>query len=444
MVRVVIIGGTAAGMSAAVKAKKLAKESDVVVYEKSTVVSFGACGLPYFIAGYFNEPKQMIARTKEEFFTQGVKVKDLHEVLAIDSEHKQVVVKNLKTNEVFTDSYDKLVIATGATAVLPPVGKTDFNNLFTLKSMADGQNLKAYLTKNVINRVTIVGAGFIGVELVEAMLHLGKEVQLIQLADHVMTDAFDPEISEVLEDKLRTAGVQLHLGEAVKEFSGFETVSEVITDKGSYPTDLVVVAIGVRPATKCVGEEFKKLGNGAIIVDETGRTNVVDVFAAGDCASVKQLTTQDDVYLPLATGANKLGRIVGENIAGVNSCYPGSLGTSGVKFEELEVARTGITAQMAEKLGLNYKTVVIDDKNQTSYYPGQKEIRVKLVYDADTLQLIGGQVVGENGAALRINVLAQAIATKQTTKDLGMLDLLYAPPFARTWDVLNVAGNVAK
>lgn len=442
--KIIIIGGTAAGMSAAVKAKKLAADAEITVYEKTDIVSLGACGLPYYVADYFQDTDRLIARSKEAFDKQGIKVEIRRKVTAADTEKKTVAVTNLETGETFTDHYDQLMIATGASPILPPVNRTDFKNLFTMKTMADGMNLKNYLKENEVAQVTIVGGGFIGVELAEAMLHQGKKVQLIQLDPHIMTDSFDSDISVLLEEKMLEKGVDLKLSEAVEAFSGEEKITEVITNKGSYKTDLVVAAIGVRPNTQFLGDHFRKLGNGALIVDETGRTNVSDVFAAGDCATVKHIVTGDDVYIPLATGANKLGRIAGENMAGLDTAYPGSLGTAGVKFTELEAARTGLTEEMAKKLGISYKTVVINDKNQTDYYPDQKDIRVKLVYDPESRVILGGQVTGENGAALRVDVLAQAIAAKQTTKDLGMLDLLYAPPFARTWDVLNVAGNVAK
>lgn len=442
--KIVIIGGTAAGMSAAVKAKKTDPKAEVVVYEKGELVSFGACGLPYFVAGYFDDATRMIARKKAAFEEQGITVKLYHEALAVDTIQKQVSIRDLQTAKELAVSYDKLLIATGADPQLPPVEKTAYPNLFTLKTLADGKRLKRYLAEQPVTRVTLIGGGFIGVELAEAFLKLQKQVTLIQLDERVLEAAFDPEITEVVSDQLQKAGVALRLSEAVQSFAGEKTIDEVITDKGRYQTDLVVSAIGVKPATAFLGSEFQKLKNGALIVDHQGKTSVADVYAAGDCATVPDLVTDRPLYVPLATGANKLGRTAGAVMAGKTAQYPGSLQTAGLKFLQLEAARTGLTQAQAQKAGIAYKTSVIDDKNQTSYYPGQKEIRVKLVYDPETLRIIGGQIVGENGAALRIDVLAQAIAAKQTTKDLGLLDLLYAPPFARTWDVLNIAGNVAR
>ncbi len=442
--KTIIIGGTAAGTSAAVKVQKMAEAPEVVIYEKGELVSFGACGLPYFVGDFFTDQNKMIARSKEAFEKQGITIQLHHEVTAVDTVAKKVTVKNLETGEEFSDSYDKLMVASGSRVIMPPVDRVDFDNLFTLKTMADGIKVKAALEDPAVKNVTVVGGGFIGIEFTEALLHQGKSVRIIQLDDRLMKDSFDEEFTELLENKMAKAAVDVRVGEAVTGFEGKTHIEAVVTNKGRYETDLVLVAIGVRPANDFLGAEFAKLKNGALIVDEQGRTNVSDVWAAGDNATVKHQVTGEDKYFPLATGANKLGRIAGESIAGGEVNYPGTLGTSGVKFTDLELARTGLTEADAKNLELNYKAIVIDDKNQTDYYPGQKDIRVKLVYEKETRRLLGGQIGGEKGAALRIDVLAAAIAAKMTTADLGMLDLMYAPPFARTWDVLNIAGNVAK
>lgn len=441
--KTIIIGGTAAGTSAAVKIQKLAENPEVVIYEKGDMVSFGACGLPYYIGDYFQDANQMIAREKAAFEKQGIAVKLHHEVVAVDTNSKTVRVKPA-TGEEFVDSYDKLMVATGSAVILPPVSRVDFDNLFTVKTMEDGKRLKERLLDKEIQKVTVVGGGYIGVEIVEALLHLDKEVQLIQLEDNLLQDSFDSEINELMAAKMRAAKVDLHLSETVKDFEGEQAIQWVVTDKGRYKTDLVVVAIGVRPATGFLGKEFATLKNGALIVDNQGRTNVPDVWSAGDCATVDFLNTGEKRYIPLATGANKLGRVAGESMAGLDTIYPGSLGTAGVKFQELEMARTGLTEREAKELNLNYKAIVINDKNQTDYYPGQKDIRIKLIYEADTRKILGGQIAGENGAGLRIDTLAAAITGGLTTETLGLLDLMYAPPFARTWDALNIAGNVAK
>lgn len=443
--KIIIIGGIAAGMSAAAKAKRIQRDAEIVVYEKSAHVSFGACGLPYFVGDFFADPNQMIARSAEEFRATGIDVRTSHEVSHVDTKKKTIRVTNLKSREIFEDTYDKLMVATGASVMIPPIENLQLKNVFTLKSMEDGIALKEAVMKDEIKNVVIIGAGYIGVEVVEAMKRLGKEVRIIQLADRILLDSFDKELTDYMEKELQEHGVKLHLSEAVERLEGESEVQEVVTSKGRYEADLVVLTTGVKPNTKFLRDTgIETLSNGAIIIDDKGQTNVPDIYAAGDCATVNHFVTEKPAYIPLATTANKIGRIVGENLAGMDSRFQGALGTAGLKVMDLEAGRTGITEREAMEIDLDYKTVFISDKNQTSYYPGQEDIFVKLVYDAKTKVILGGQIVGKRGAVLRVDVIATAIFKKMTTEELGMLDLCYAPPFARTWDVLNVAGNVAK
>lgn len=443
--RVVIVGAVAAGMSAAAKLKRMKPEYEVVVYEKTDVVSFGACGLPYFVGGFFDDANNMIARSPEKFRETGIDLNIFKEVVAVDTDAKKLTVKDIKTGETFEDSYDKLMIATGASSIIPPIKNVKLENVSTLKTMEDGIKVKELLSKKEINKVVIIGAGFIGLEAVEAAKKLGKEVTVIQSTDRVLNQVFDKEITDVLEDEMKAHGVNLRLEELAAEFVGKTKVEKVITNKGEIEADLVIIATGVRPNTSFLKDtNIEMLGNGAIIVDEYGRTSVEDIYSAGDCATIKNIVTNEDMYVPLATGANKLGRIVGENLAGSNNAFQGSLGSSCIKVMNMEAAATGLTEGKAKSLGLNYKAKFISDFNQTNYYPGRDKIYVKLVYDAETKVILGGQVAGFKDSVQRANVIASAIFSKMTTNQLGMLDLCYAPPFARTWDVLNVAGNVSK
>ena len=238
---------------------------------------------------------------------------------------------------------------------------------------------------------------------------------------------------------------KLHLGETVEKYIGDSKIEKIITNKCEIDCDLVVIAIGVKPNTSFLkNTDIKMLPNGAIIVDECGRTSVENIYSAGDCATIKNIVTNEDMYAPLATGANKLGRIVGENLGDINSTFPGSLASSCIKVLDMEAAGTGITEEKAKSLNLDYKTKFITNYNQTHYYPGREKLFVKLIYDAKTKVILGGQIAGYKDAVQRANVIATAITAKMTTDQLGMLDLCYAPPFATTWDVLNVIGNVSK
>ena len=443
--KVIIIGGIAAGMSAAAKFKRLSPNDDVVVYEKGDIVSFGACGLPYYVGGFFDDSNEMIARTPEAFREAGVEIHTKHEVTNVDFSNKKVTVKNLNTNEVLEESYDKLMIASGARAIIPPIKNIDLENVVTLKSMDDGNKLRELMSKEENKKIAIIGAGFIGLEAAEAAKHRGKEVTVIQLQDRVLQEVFDKDITDLLEEELRENGVNLLLSETVTELIGDGKVSKVKTNKREIEADIVILATGVKPNTDFLNcDEIKMIRNGAIVVDKYGRTSVEDVYAAGDCATINSLITDREIYVPLATGANKLGRIVGENLAGQNNSFQGSMASSCIKVMDTEAARTGLSEKEVLNLGFNYKTKFITDMNQTSYYPGRERIYVKLIYDAHTRVILGGQVAGYKDAVQRCNVLAACIYAKMTTEQLGMLDLCYAPPFSRTWDVLNVAGNVSK
>lgn len=443
--KVIIIGGVAAGMSTAAKFKRLSPLDDVVVYEKGDIVSFGACGLPYYVGGFFNDEKEMIARTPEKFREDGININTRHEVIDVDFENKSVLVKNLDTKEIFCDKYDKLMIATGARAIIPPIKGTDLDNVVTLKSMDDGKKLKELMIKEDNKKIAIIGAGFIGLEAVEAAKHKGKDVTVIQLQDRVLQEVFDKEITDLMEEELRNNDVNLLLEETVVELIGEGKVRKVKTNKREIDADVVIIATGVKPNTDFLNsDKIKMIRNGAVVVDTFGRTSVEDVYSAGDCATIKNRISNNDTYVPLATGANKLGRIVGENLAGLKSEFQGSMASSCIKIMNMEAARTGLSEREAESLGIKYSAKFITDMNQTSYYPGREKIYVKVVYDAESKVILGGQVAGYKDAVQRCNVLATCIFAKLTTEQLGMLDLCYAPPFSRTWDVLNVAGNVCK
>lgn len=446
--KIIIVGGVAAGMSAAAKAGRLNKEAEIVVYEKTEIVSWGACGLPYYVGDFYQDPNNMIARPVHKFIEAGMNIKIKHEVIGVDTEKKEITVKNLTTGEVFTDNYDKLMISTGAHAIMPPIKNITAEGVHTLKDYTDGITLKQEMMKEENQEIIIVGAGYIGIEVVEAAKHLGKKnIRLIQLGDRVLMESFDKEITDVMEAEIRShEGIHLHLEETVLEI--VEENGKVVgvkTNKGEYKADLVVVATGVRPNTAFLKDTgIDMLPNGALVIDKHGKTSIDSIYSAGDCATVYHLVRKENVFIPLATTANKIGRVVGENLAGAETEFKGTLGSAAVKVMDLEAGRTGVTEKEAANMGINYKTVFVKDKNQTNYYPGQEDIYIKLIYNADTRVLLGAQIAGKKGAVLRVNALAAAIYSELTVEEIGMMDFCYAPPFARTWDVMNVAGNVAK
>ncbi|KAB8139420.1 CoA-disulfide reductase [Gracilibacillus oryzae] len=442
--KLIVIGGVAAGMSAASKLKRVNPEAEIIVYEKGDYVSYGACGLPYYVSGENNDHTKMIARTKEEFQERGIEVKTCHEVVKVAPERKQVMVRNSNSGQLFIDQYDKLMIATGTVPIVPPFDGLELDNIHVLKTMEDGIILKEKIINQNIRNVVIVGGGYIGIELAEAMHTLGKNVRIIEQADRILTP-FDHELTEIATTHLKEKQVDLHLNESVKGFSGNGSVQKVITDKSDYEADLVIMSIGVKPATKFLqGTDIKLADNGAIVIDREMRTTVEDIYAAGDCAEVYHYVKQENTYLPLGTNANKCGRIAGENIAGSHHKYIGTLGSAAVKIIDLELARTGLSEQEAKDLAIDYTTEFVKAANHPGYYPGQKPLWIKIVCEKRTKRILGAQAIGESGAVMRIDMFAIAIQNNMPADELGMTDLCYAPPFAGVWDAVHIASTAVK
>lgn len=442
--RVIIIGGVAAGMSAASKIARMDKTAEVVVYEKGGFLSYGACGLPYYVGNFNDDYRRMIARTQEKFNEAGIKSFLHHEVVKVDVEKKQVFIRNLSDNTMFIDKYDKLMIATGAAAIVPPFPGIDMMGVHVLKSLEDGIFLKEYAARPDIQKVTIVGGGYIGIECVEAFLNLGKEVRLIEAADRILTP-FDEEMSVMALDEILKHGVKVYLNEKVKGFLGAGKVSKIETDKGVYDTDLVIVAIGVRPSTAFLKDTGIRMAkNGAILVDRELRTSIEDIYAAGDCILVYNEAMEEDSYLALGTVANKCGRIAGANIAGEHQKFIGALGSAAIKVCNIEMGRTGLGEADAKRLKKKYKTVVVQANDHPAYYPNPTPITIKIIYEVGTLKILGAQACGQKGAVMRVDAFAVAIHAGMTTDELGMTDLIYAPPFAGVWDAIQIACNIAK
>lgn len=442
--KVIVIGGVAAGMSAASKIKRIDKNAEVVVYEKGNFLSYGACGLPYYVGGFNDDYTRMIARTREQFETMGIKTNLLHEVLKVVPEEKKVLVRNHETGDIFIDTYDKLMISTGANAVKPPIKGVDLKGVYQLKTLEDGLRLKEIAKDEAIKKVVVVGAGYIGIETVDAFLELGKQVTCIEFTNRILMP-FDEEISTLATEEIVKHGTNLHLGERVMEIKGTNNVEAVVTDKGIYEADLVVLAIGVRPATAFLNDTGMHMApNGAIVVDREMRTSIPDIYAAGDCALVYNKALEENSFLALGTVANKCGRIAGENIMGAHTKFIGALGSAAIKVCDIEMGRTGLSENDAKRLGIDYKTVVVAAYDHPAYYPGQTPITIKLIYEVGTKRLLGAQTAGMKGAVLRVDVFAVAIHNGMTTNELGMTDLVYAPPFAGVWDAIHIACNAAK
>ncbi|MEZ0346639.1 MAG: FAD-dependent oxidoreductase [Infirmifilum sp.] len=435
---VAVIGGGPAGMTAASRIKRIHPDWKVAVFERSKYVSYAPCGIPYLLGGFANNLEELVHYPLRVFTEErGIQVYTQTEVIEVGEGYLRARSREASER---TFSWDKLLIATGARPRVPPVPGVDLKGVLTIRTLESAEEgLKAI---SGAENVAIVGGGYIGIELAENLVRIGKKVYLFEMLPHVMP-TLDPEIAQLVEAELIRHGVKLHLNEALREIGGREKVEKIITDKGEYPVDVVFLATGVVPETT-LGDMIgvKKGATEAISVDHSMRTNVENVFAAGDAAESINLVTGKPDWFPLAPVANKMGYVAGATISGLNASFPGAVGTAITKAFSLEIARTGLTEEKARREGFNPLSVTISSNSRASYYPGAATITVKLIADKDSGRLLGAQVVGGDGVLARINTLAVLIEKHATVTDAFFSDLAYAPPFAPVWDPVIVAARV--
>jgi CoA-dependent NAD(P)H sulfur oxidoreductase len=441
--RLVVIGAVAAGTSAAAKAKREDPEMDVVLLERDKHISYGACGLPYFVSGVISDASNLIARTPEQFRRMGIDVRIAHEVLSIDTANRTVQVADKDGARDDVLHYDHLVMATGATSFRPPVAGLDLPGVFALRTLSEGIALREAILAHKPRSTVIIGGGYIGLEMAEAFRTLGLPVTIVEMAPQLMVN-LDGDMSTLLLPEVERNGVRVLLNDGLSRIEGSGHVEKVITQHSEVPADLVLVAIGVRPNTQLAERAGLKLGAGkAIAVDEFQRTSADEVYAAGDCAEATHQVTGEKVYIPLGTTANKQGRVAGGHLAGMSCAFPGVAGTAVVKVFNMQAARTGLTQREALAKGMSVEAVTVVTNDHAGYYPGTQTLHVKLVFDRSSHRLLGAQMVGGGGAEKRIDVLAAALYAKMTVEDLTSLDYSYAPPYASVWDATLVAANVA-
>ncbi|MBU0997780.1 MAG: CoA-disulfide reductase [Firmicutes bacterium] len=440
--KTIIIGGVAAGMSAAAKLRRLDREATIHVYEKGMDLSYGGCGMPYYLGDVITDIDRLVARTKDDFERENIQVFVHHEVIEVIPDRKTIRAINKTTNETVSDTYDKLVIATGTKAIRTNVPGSDIVKVYVLNQLSDARELKYALED--VQSVCIVGGGYIGVEVAENLAHRGLKVVLIEQMPQLLP-TFDLDVAKKAEEALKEVGVQVLVNERVKyyELNGLST--KVLTENLEVDVDLVIESIGVKPNTEFLQNTgLNMLRNGAIVVNDYMETSIKDIYAAGDCAAYYHLLKKENVFLPLGTHANKSGKIVAENIAGNPTSFAGVIGSNVLKVVNLTFAKTGIGMDEARKLDLGYEFVDVTSKNQSGYYPGAKEIFIRVVYEPLTGILRGAQMVGEKGVSDRINIIALAITQGLTAKEFSQLDLAYSPPFSTVWDPLQVATNQIK
>ena len=448
--KVVIVGGVAGGATAAARIRRLDEQAEIVVFERSGYISYANCGLPYYIGDVITDPEELTLQTPESFFSRfRVDMKVRHEVTAIHPERKTVSVKNLETDEVFEESYDKLILSPGAKPTQPRLPGVGIDKLFTLRTVEDTFRIKEYINQNHPKSAVLAGGGFIGLELAENLRELGMDVTIVQRPKQLM-NPFDADMASMIHSEMRKHGVKLALGYTVE---GFEErnggVDVLLKDNAPLHADMVVLAIGVTPDTALAREAGLELGiKGSIVVNDRMETSVPDIYAAGDAVQVKHYVTGEDALISLAGPANKQGRIIADNICGGNSRYLGSQGSSVIKVFDMTAATTGINETNARKAGLDVDTVILSPMSHAGYYPGGKVMTMKVVFEKGTYRLLGAQIVGYDGVDKRIDVLATAIHAGLKATQLKDLDLAYAPPYSSAKDPVNMAGfmidNISK
>ena len=448
--KVVIVGGVAGGATAAARIRRLDEQAEIVVFERSGYISYANCGLPYYIGDVITDPEELTLQTPESFFSRfRVDMKVRHEVTAIHPERKTVSVKNLETDEVFEESYDKLILSPGAKPTQPRLPGVGIDKLFTLRTVEDTFRIKEYINQNHPKSAVLAGGGFIGLELAENLRELGMDVTIVQRPKQLM-NPFDADMASMIHSEMRKHGVKLALGYTVE---GFEErnggVDVLLKDNAPLHADMVVLAIGVTPDTALAREAGLVLGiKGSIVVNDRMETSVPDIYAAGDAVQVKHYVTGEDALISLAGPANKQGRIIADNICGGDSRYLGSQGSSVIKVFDMTAATTGINETNARKAGLDVDTVILSPMSHAGYYPGGKVMTMKVVFEKGTYRLLGAQIVGYDGVDKRIDVLATAIHAGLKATQLKDLDLAYAPPYSSAKDPVNMAGfmidNISK
>ncbi|MCX7780005.1 MAG: FAD-dependent oxidoreductase [Negativicutes bacterium] len=451
MLRVVVIGGVAAGLKAAAKIRRCNPEAQITVVEKGDLVSYGACGMPYFVGGDIDDFNQLMmtpagAIRNVEFFRSVKNVDVLTKTLAtrIDRQAKTVQVKDLTTGEEKALPYDKLIIATGASPLKPPIPGIDLGNIHQLWHPNDAKAVRSGLERGKFENAVIIGAGLVGMEMAEAFKNWEVNVTVIEMKEQIFPAFLDPEVAGAVEKYAREKGIRILTGEKVVKFEGETAVQAVVTDKQTIPADIVIVAIGVKPNVELAKEAGLTLGpTGAIAVDEYMCTDDPDIYAGGDCVENTNIISGKKVFAPMGSTANKHGRVIGENICGGRVKFRGILNTVVVKVLDYNVGKTGLTEREAKELGREYMTVMTGGHDRPHYMPGAKLMTVKLIFDPRTRRLLGAQSFGEGDVAKRIDVLATALMFGATIDDLFDIDLGYAPPYSGPIDNVAVAANAA-
>ena len=439
--KVVIVGGVAGGATAAARLRRLDEHAQITVFERSGYISYANCGLPYYIGGVIEDKEELTLQTPERMWDRfRIDMKVHHEVTDIDTSQKTVTVHNLDNGKVYEESYDKLILSPGAKPVMPNLPGMDNEKIFTLRTVEDTLKIRAFVEERKPKTAVMVGGGFIGLEVAENLCDLGVKVTVVQRPKQLM-NTLDYDMATLVHNKLRSKGISLKLGGNVIGFEEKERLQVLLKDDEPVNADMVLMAIGVSPESTLAKKAGLELGiKGAIVVNDKMETSVPDIYAVGDAVQVKHSVTGNDAVISLAGPANKQGRIVADNICGLDSHYKGSMGSSVIKLFDMTAANTGLTEKAAKDAGIDYERVVLSPASHAGYYPGAKIMTMKVVYEKRTLKILGAQIVGYDGVDKRLDVIATAISAGVKADELMDLDLAYAPPYSSAKDPVNMAG----
>lgn len=440
--KVVIVGGVAGGATAAARIRRLDENAEIVVFEKSGFVSYANCGLPYFIGDVITDQEELTLQTPESFWERfRISVKTNHEVVGVYPDEKTVMVRNNLTGDEWKEDYDKLILSPGARPVRPNLPGIDSERIFTLRTVEDTLRIHDYVSTRGVKSVVVAGGGYIGIETAENLRAKGLDVTIVQRPKQLM-NTLDYDMAAFVHSKLRRNGVKLRLGSSVAGFMDDNgRIITLLDGEEGIAADMVILAIGVTPDSSLAKQAGLELGvKGSITVNDRMETSAEDIYDVGDAVQVRHFVTGEDAVIALAGPANKQGRIAADNICGRDSHYRGSLGTSIIKVFDMTVAGTGLTEKAAAAAGISCDSVVLSPSSHAGYYPGAKVMTMKVVYEKESLRLLGAQIVGAEGVDKRIDVLATAIHAGIRADKLKDLDLAYAPPFSSAKDPVNMAG----
>jgi NADPH-dependent 2,4-dienoyl-CoA reductase/sulfur reductase-like enzyme/rhodanese-related sulfurtransferase len=445
--RVIIVGGVAGGASCAARLRRLEEQSEIVLLDRGPYVSFANCGLPYYVGNVIQDESKLLVATPELFQRRfNIEVRTQNEVLSIDRNAREIVVRDLTSGREYRETYDALVLSPGAAAIRPTLSGVDLPGIFTLRTVPDSRKIREWILARSARRAVVVGGGFIGLEMAENLVHRGLEVTIVEMANQLMPP-LDPEMAEFVHLRLKTRAHQLQLSDAVSAFEACPEGGLIVRTKkgGAFPADIVILAIGVRPETSLAKNAGLQVGlRGGIHVDNQMRTSDPNIWAIGDAVETRSVITGTPEMIPLAGPANRQGRIAAEAIAGRDSRYRGLQGTAVCGFFGLVVAMTGATERSLKRAGMtDFQAVYLHPGHHVDYYPGAKPIHFKLLFNPRDGRILGAQAVGEEGVERRVDVIAMAMQMCGTVFDLEEAELCYAPQYGAAKDPVNVCGMVA-